>query len=100
MKNVWVVNERYHQYNNAERYGALHPLTQGKVNIFRIDSLIAELTDKLNKLARKEDYILISGYALINALAIHYFLTRFGTARTLVWGANEQDYTVVTVNAF
>jgi len=100
MKKVWVVNERYHQYNSAKRYGVLHPLTQGKVNVFRIDNLIAELTDKLNKLAQKEDYILISGYALINALAIHYFLTRFGIAKTLVWGANEQEYTVVTVNSF
>jgi|SRR3972149_8312371 len=100
MKRVWVVNERFHQYSSAERYGELQPLTQGKVNIFRIDNLVVALTGKLDKLASKDDYILVSGYALINALAVHYFLTRFGFARTLVWGANEQDYTVVTVNAF
>ena len=94
---VWIVNKGNHPYHHAERFGQLRVLTEGRVNVFSIDNLTADICNKLKAAAQPEDYLLISGYAIPNGIAISWYLKRFGIVRMLVWGATRQEYTTVTL---
>ena len=101
MVNVWVVNYRNHAtYSKSEGYGQLKKLTEGSINVYKPDNLIADIVDSLDKEANSDDLLLLSGYAFVNALAVHYFLKRFGKAKTLIWDANKEKYSKVTVYDF
>jgi len=101
MNKVWVVNSRNHTtYEKASAFGEIAILTQGKINIYKPDNLVALIKHRLDEKADKEDYLLISGYAFVNALAIHYFLQKFGRVKILIWSANEEIYTRITLNNF
>lgn len=96
---VWVVNSGNHNYRNAEQFGNLKVLTEGRVNVFSVDNLVADMKMKL-KDAQKDDMVLVSGYAVPNALVIHIFLKKFGFCRMLLWEANNRKYMVNTLNDF
>lgn len=101
MSIVWVVNEGNHNYDNAKRFGELVMITDREkgVNVFAIDNLVTEIKEKLIS-AKKDDYILISGYPILNAIVIHYFLKNFGQALILQWEGNNRKYKVITLYDF
>lgn len=96
---VWIVNSGNHNYRHAEQFGNLRVLTEGRVNVFSVDNLIADLKAKLGE-AQKEDLVLVSGYAVPNAVVIHYFLKKFGFCKLLMWEANNRKYMVTTLSDF
>jgi hypothetical protein len=96
---VYVVNEGAHNYKNAEQFGVLKVLTEGRVNVFGVDNLVADLKTKLVD-AKKDDLVLVSGYAVPNAAVIHYFLKKFGFCKLLLWEANNRKYMVITLSDF
>ena len=97
---VFLVNKGFHQtYSKADRFGEIDTLTEGRVNIFSIDTVVKHMTDKL-KDAKEHDYILVSGYAILNGIAMHYFLKNFGKAKLLIWEGNNDRYTVLTLVDF
>lgn len=95
---VWIVNKGSHPYHRADKFGQLRVLTEGRVNVFSIDNLTADICNKLVASAGPDDLLLISGYAIPNGIAISWFLKKFGRARMLVWGATRQEYTALTLN--
>ena len=98
---VWIVNKGSHPYDPAEKFGKLKTLTEGRVNIFALDNLTAEITSKLeSEGATANDLLLVSGYAILNLIAGHWFLKKFGRCKLLVWGANRQKYMVLTMQDF
>jgi hypothetical protein len=90
-KVVWVVNEGGHNYDPARKFGRLMPLTTGNINHFNLDRLMVTLAPRL-KSAEQEDYLLISGTPILNALVVAMWLTRFPRANLLQWSAMKMDY--------
>lgn len=97
MKTVWIVNQVGHDYSKAERFGELKPLTMGTVGL-RVDRLVWHLSRGIGKFASEDDYLLIAGTPLVNALALAVWLTRFKEAHLLIWNAKAQDYEIARVS--
>ena len=94
---VWLVNKGNHiNYSDAERFGAIVPLTSGRVNIFQTDNLVTTLSGALTE-AKKDDFVLLSGSAFLNSLVVHYFLKKFSIVKALIYEGNNQRYKVLTV---
>lgn len=101
MSKVWLVNRGNHPtYNRAKAFGELHILTEGRVNIFALDNIVNQITSSLEGKTSKDDLILVSGYNVLNAITIHYFLKRYEVAKLLIWEGNNNRYTALTLNDF
>jgi hypothetical protein len=92
---VWVCNEAGHPTNkvldllpNAE----IKPLTLGDVNPLRVDRLAYHLAQGIVNYGKPEDYLLISGYQMVNILAVHMWITYFRKVRLLQWNAKQKGY--------
>lgn len=97
MPNVWIVNYRNHTtYDKAIPFGTLKSVTTGKINIYKPDNLASDICTLLNEEASEDDYVLICGYAFVNALVIHYFFKRFGKSKLLIWNPQEENYFRIT----
>lgn len=95
---MWVVNKGNHPYHHAERFGELHFVTEGQVNVFSLDNLSREIWKKLTEgKACGEDYVLTSGYNIPNGIVMHFFLKKFKVVKLLAWGANRQKYQALTL---
>ncbi|MNB86367.1 hypothetical protein D3C75_333090 [compost metagenome] len=99
MPNVYVVNNRHHDFTSAQRFGTLVSLTEGTVPIFKTDAVVADLHEKLQTFNHDEDYILISGPALLNALAC-MVLQNDKPIKMLIFDAKAQEYVARHVSAF
>lgn len=89
---VWLPNcASHHDYSDAEVYGTLCPITEGRVNIFRISEVASFFKDKLAD-AAEGDWVLVSGYPVLNSIAIYYFLKKYGHCNILQWGALKREY--------
>ena len=96
---VWIINAGNHLYDGAEKFGTLKVLTEGRVNVFAPDNLVRKCKESLIN-ANCEDYLLVSGYSIPNAIVVHYFLKRFGFAKILIWEANNRKYKAITLHDF
>jgi len=94
---VLVVNRGHHQYNDAKKFGELVFLTEGRVNVFSSSNLQYEIDMNIEKCANAEDYLLLSGHILPNAIAIHKLLKMFGKIKMLIWIGNIGEYKVISL---
>lgn len=94
---VWLVNEGGHVYEAAERFGRIVPLTTANVNPFGLDRLIVNLGQRL-ELAKENDYILISGLAILNSLVLLIWLTKFEKAKVLQWSTKKRTYVPMVIH--
>lgn len=98
MAHVYIVNDAGHDYSDAEQYGEVRALTVGDVNPLKIDRLAYHLARGIGKFVEsKEDYLLISGTPILNALALTLWLKRFPQARVLQWNAKAREYEITTL---
>ncbi len=97
MTKVYVVNDINHDYSKAERYGELVYVTRGKIPIFKTCIVRAMLEIGLVKFT-KDDYLLISGPAIVNIIAATLLFNKFDTVKFLVFDAKQQDYIVRHLN--
>ena len=97
-RTVWIVNKGGHTYRKAEEFGNLIAVTEGKINPFRPDRLAFELASKL-KHAHSDDYLLLSGPPMANALAMILWLHHFGTVNALQWSATNRNYEMRTIDS-
>lgn len=88
---VWIVNSAGHNFDAAESYGELIPLTVGKVNIFNVERLIREFKGMLAN-HKKEDWILLSGNVILNVLAVAIVLIKHGEVRMLLYDVIKKEY--------
>lgn len=97
-KIVWVTNDSgRHDFSSATKFGTLVPLTVGKVNVFSMDKVWSEIRAKLDPV-RRDDYLLVAGHAVLAGVAINEVLSRFDVVRLLLFGANDGQYKVITLN--
>ena len=101
MAKVWVVNHKNHfNYEKAVGFGNVQILTKGKVNIFKPDNLVADITNVLNKMSSEDDHVILCGYTFINTIVVHYFLKKYGKVKILIWNANDEKYEKITLYDF
>ena len=93
MAKVYVVNNTSHDYSKAEQYGELVYVTKGKLPIFKTNTVRAILEKGLVKFT-KDDYLLISGPAIVNIMAATILHNKFDTVKFLIFDAKQQDYAV------
>jgi hypothetical protein len=98
MPTVHVVNwNAGHDYQPAERYGELVKLTEGQVSIFATDRLLERLARGLVAFDPQQDYLLLSGNMVVNALALMLLAWRFPRLRLLVFDNRRDVYVPRTV---
>ena len=97
MAKVYVVNNANYDYSKAEQYGELVYVTKGKLPIFRTSTVRAMLEKGLVKFT-KDDYLLISGPAIVSVMAATILYNKFDTVKFLVFDAKQQDYVVRHLN--
>ncbi len=93
MAKVYIVNSANHDYSKAEQYGELVYVTKGKIPIFKTSTVRAMLEKGLVKFT-KDDYLLISGPAIVNIMAATILYNKFDTVKFLIFDAKQQDYVV------
>lgn len=92
MSKVYLVNRSGHNFDAAEQYGTLVPITEGNFNIIRPDRDFYNLIENLKEFT-EEDYLLLSGNVFVNALSIAALLHRKVTIlNLLVYNAKNQSY--------
>ncbi len=97
MAKVYVVNYTNHDYSKAKQYGELVYITKGKLSIFKTNTVRAMLEKGLVKFT-KDDYLLISGPAIVNVMAAIILYNKLNTVKFLVFDAKQQDYVVRHLN--
>jgi len=97
MAKVYVVNNANYDYSKAEQYGELIYVTRGKLPIFKTNTVRAMLEKGLVKFT-KDDYLLISGPAIVSVMAATILYNKFDTVKFLVFDAKQQDYVVRHLN--
>lgn len=97
MAKVYIVNNTNHDYSKAEQYGELVYVTKGKLPIFKTNTVRAMLEKGLVKFS-KDDYLLISGPAIVSVMAATILYNNFDTVKFLVFDAKQQDYVVRHIN--
>lgn len=97
MAKVYIVNNANHDYSKAEQYGELMYVTRGKVPIFKTSTVRAMLEKGLVEFT-KDDYLLISGPAIVSVMAATVLYNKFDTVKFLVFDAKQQDYVVRHLN--
>jgi len=97
MAKVYVVNNANYDYSKAEQYGELIYVTRGKLPIFKTNTVRAMLEKGLVKFT-KDDYLLISGPAIVSVMAATILYNNFDTVKFLVFDAKQQDYVVRHLN--
>jgi hypothetical protein len=97
MAKVYIVNNANHDYSKAEQYGELVYVTRGKLPIFKTNTVRAMLEKGLVKFT-KDDYLLISGPAIVSVMAATVLYNKFDTVKFLVFDAKQQDYVVRHLN--
>jgi hypothetical protein len=94
MANVFIINDLNHNFDKAARFGELHFVTKGKVPIFKTDTAKAMLDEGLRGFDTTEDYLLVSGPAILCMMATLIVMDASAPIKTLVFDAKEQDYVV------
>jgi len=91
MSKVWIVNSAGHDFDAAKSYGELIPLTVGRVNIFNVERLLSEFKGMLAN-HEKDDWILLSGNAVLNVLAVAIVLAKHGEVKMLLYDVIKKEY--------
>jgi hypothetical protein len=91
---VFVLNktDRY-DFGKAEDFGTIMYVTEGIVSIFKPDIMTKQVHKALQDF-REEDYLLISGPAILSMITITYLFDRYDTIQTLVHDARLDKYIV------
>ena len=93
---VFIVNDSYkHDYTDSRPFGRPVRVTVGNAPIFdaRIVWDIREVMEDFTV----NDYVLLSGHALLCFYVMSEALRRVSEAKILVWGAKESTYKVLTI---
>lgn len=92
---IWVTNDAGHSTEKALLVvpnAVIRPLTLGDINPLRVDRLCYHIARGITQYGKEEDYLLLSGYQMVNAMAVHLWLTHFKTVRILQWNAKQRRY--------
>lgn len=92
---IWVANEAGHSYEKALDIvpeADIKPLTLGNINPLNFDRLSYHIARGVTHFVKRDDYLLISGTPVVNAVAMHIWLLHFGRIKLLQWNAKRREY--------
>lgn len=93
MGRVFIVNKAGHDFSSAEKYGELVPVTTGNINIARPDRDLFNITQILNNFKEKDDYLLLSGNVMANAMCVAVLaFSQVSPLQLLVYDAKSMEY--------
>lgn len=90
---VYVLHKGDHDVSEAECHGTLKAVFEGVVPVFRTDSLECTVIQELSAFT-EDDFILISGPALLCMITTAVLLRRFESFKALVYNAKTAKYVV------
>jgi len=97
---VFVLNVAGHDVSDAERFGTVVPLTEGRVNIFHVDRLVDDLRRKLEaaRFDPRRDLFVISGSPVLG-MALGLLLRDYAPRpiNLLIWDTKAALYIKRTV---
>lgn len=85
------------KYESAKLYGALVPLTKGNVPIFKTTAIQEEIKAGLED-STPDDFLIISGSAVIAALVMGIWLTLHPTCKLLLYDKREDSYSLRVID--
>lgn len=95
---MFIPNKGAHDFSDAERYGTLQFLTEGTVKRYSTNTIYRTFIDGM-KDARKDDLLLISSLAILNAIASAILARRFGRVNYLLFCDGRYLKRVVDIDA-
>ena len=75
MPKVFIVNKSAHDFSQAEQYGELSFMTEGRLNRFNINDMHRKIMDAL-KGSDKHDYIVPCSLNVLNSIACACFAVK------------------------
>lgn len=84
MAKVFVVNKSAHDFSDAEKYGKLVFITEGKLNRFNINDMHRQATDAM-KNSGDSDYIVPCSLNVLNSIVCATFAVKHGRLNLLLF---------------
>ena len=88
MNKVYVVNRGGHDFSDANRFGELVYLSEGKMDRFSITSLYRNFSSQIEE-SSINDYILITGLSSMSSIACSMFSYKHGVLNLLLFKNNK-----------
>ncbi len=85
---VYIPNKGGHDYSDAERFGPLVFLTEGKIKRYSVNTLYREIADGMSD-AIPEDFILVSSLNILNSICSAIMSRQFGRVNFLLFCNGE-----------
>ncbi len=99
---VWIANYAGHEYQKAEKYGEIRRVTIGYIAFNSLDRLKFQIANELTQ-TTEDDYLLISGAAIICSIAAIIWFTMHGKIKLLYWDKSadngEGDYRAMVLTS-
>ena len=84
MKKVFIPNRSSHDYSRAKRFGTLITLTKGNIDLNNTSKIYRLVEDALVN-SSPDDYIMISGPSILNAIVCSMFTQLHGKINYLIY---------------
>jgi len=84
MPKVFIPNKAYHDFSGAAKYGSLEYLTHGKISILAIGRMYRTFLPHIVR-SSPDDYILITGPAILSSILCTMFGLRHGVLNLLIY---------------
>jgi len=84
MAKVLVVNKSCHDFQQAEEYGELVYMTEGAIGRFNTSKMFRAFKPFIDN-SNPEDYILLTGLAVMNSIACAMFAAKHGKVNLLIY---------------
>jgi len=96
---VWVVAStgKAPSFEEAASFGTVRLLTEGYLDLEKLD-IESILRGRIGRIVQKDDFILLAGNKLVNALALHYAIEKWGTVKVLHYDGAKGEYKLKVVN--
>ena len=91
---VFVANFAGHDYTAAEKYGTLKYVTRGYISFNSLDRVKFQCAEGI-KDSTPEDFLLVSGTAIVNAITALAWIAKHGVVQLLNFDARSGDYRLV-----
>jgi len=75
MPKVYIVNKSAHDFKEAESFGSVEFMTDGRLNRFNINDMHRKVTDALRN-SKEEDYIVPCSLNVLNSIACAVFAVK------------------------
>lgn len=96
--NVFITNYAGHDFKKAEKFGVLRPVTKGYVSFGSLDRLKFDISSTLSE-SRPDDYLLLSGTAIICVVSAIVWFKKHGSVKLLVLDKKSGDYRVLVIDS-